>query len=159
VSGGRPSAPAGTRRLAWFVRPHDLFVIRTVGSFFVSALLGAAIPFAALFILGHVTLAVMLPNAPPWVRDHLSVSILAIQLLAWLPPVLVSVLIIRLIGAVYPAVLGVIASLVAIATLFVAVALSPERSLADAVSLFWREALLLLVFLPIACVLQVKRAA
>jgi hypothetical protein len=135
-------------------------MVRTVASFVISAALGVAIPICALIVLGQVTGAVALPEPPPWVREHLSISLYAIDLLAWLPPALISVLIIRSVARAHTAACGIVAGLFAIGALIVGVTLFPEqRSWADVANLFWREALLLIVFLPVACVLPFKRVA
>jgi len=133
-------------------------VIRTAVNFVVSAVLGVAISFCALMVLGQVTLAVMRTEPPPWVREHLSISLYAIDLVAWLPPVIVSALIIRGIARGHAIAFGIVAGAFAIGALIVGFTVFPEqRSLAGAVSLFWREALFLIVFLPFACGLPFKR--
>jgi hypothetical protein len=135
-------------------------MIRTVASFVISAALGVAIPVCALIVLGQVTLAVMRPEPPPWALEHLSLSLDAIELFAWLPPVLVSVVIIRRVARAHVVACGIVAGLFAIGALIVGVTVFPEqRPLADAANLFWREALLLIVFLPFACGLPFKRVA
>ena len=68
---------------------------RTIATFLASVLLGVAIPLSAFVVLGLTTVAIMLPTPPAWVRDHLDLSILAIELFAWLPPVLISGFLIR----------------------------------------------------------------
>ena len=135
-------------------------MVRTVASFVISAALGVAIPVCALIVLGQVTVAVALPEPPPWVPEHLSISLYAIDLLSWLPPALVSVLIIRSVARGHAVACGIVTGLFAIGALIVGVTLFPQqRSLADAANLFWREALLLIVFLPVACALPFKRVA
>ena len=127
---------------------------RTIATFLASVLLGVAIPLSAFVVLGLTTVAIMLPTPPAWVRDHLDLSILAIELFAWLPPVLISGFLIRQLASSHAAAYGIVAGLVGVGTLAVALTMTPARvSLTDA----WREALLLLLLLPVACALPSKR--
>ena len=128
--------------------------VRTIATFVASALLGVVVPLSAFIVLGLTTVAIMLPTPPAWVRDHVDLSIFALELFAWLPPVLISVFLIRQLARSHAAAHGIVAGLFGVGTLAVALTLTPGHvSLIDA----WREALLLLLLLPVACALPFKR--